>query len=158
MGVIGQTMTSPVPGALLLSFKTSLRETPEPGQGRKTATFCSTISGRWFYNLGTIPKKALVRRCKDQGTSAKETVTLITMSRESAISLQPPKLPPRGGNQRSVFNLKDWRGRKAPILPTLTPTLDLLGALLVPPSTPHERVLQKKKKSVHSFPSPVVIV
>lgn len=29
------------------------------------------------------------------------------MSRESAISLQPPKLPPKGGNQRSVFNLKE---------------------------------------------------
>jgi hypothetical protein len=71
------------------------------------ATFSSTVSRQRFYNLDGIPKKALVRRRKRQGTSAEETVTLITMSRESEISLQPPQLPPKEGNQRSVFKLKE---------------------------------------------------
>lgn len=97
-------------GTLLLGFHTSMewRKLAAWARGGEWLLFSPQSQKLRLYNFHGIPKKAQVRRCKGQGTSAEETVTLITMSRESAISLQPPKRPAQEGNQRSVFNLKEY--------------------------------------------------
>lgn len=106
MGVISQTEAPPME-LCYFALNKPQRGNWEPGSmGENGHLLLNSLKAR-VLQFRRYSKKSAGPEVQRAGHMWEETGTLITMSRESAISLQPPKLPPKGGNQRSVFNLKE---------------------------------------------------